>query len=157
MRGLALPAGLMSLIRRGRWRHPGDEVMARAVPWFRSPLDLLGTVATMEFESGSMDVFADDPSLNFFRETRGSAHTTPVELPWLDIELAVLVAVNRVPGDDVCLALDYRTDPADPRVVGSDFWTDAPVCTWRVVAPTFSAFVAGLGLGDTSSTATVNP
>jgi hypothetical protein len=36
----------------------------------------------------------------------------------------VLVAVNQRPGDDVAIELDYRTDPADPRVVGSGFWTD---------------------------------
>ena len=33
------------------------------------------------------------------------------------------VAVNRRPGDDVSIILDYRTDPSDPRVVGSDPWS----------------------------------
>lgn len=50
---------------------------------------------------------------------RGGSQETPVELPWLDVEQAFFIAVNRVPGDDVGLARDYRTDAHDPRVVGS--------------------------------------
>jgi hypothetical protein len=54
--------------------------------------------------------------------------------------------VNERPGDDVAVALDYRTDPADPRVVASDFWTEHGPCSWRQVTLTFSAFVAALDL-----------
>jgi hypothetical protein len=39
---------------------------------------------------------------------RGSV-TGPSDLPWLDIEQAFNIAVNRRPGDDVAIALDYRT------------------------------------------------
>ncbi|MFI1584400.1 hypothetical protein [Embleya sp. NPDC020630] len=119
---------------------------AEVIPWFEDPLVFVSNPEQMEFESRSMDMFADDPRCAFFREARGSTATEPLELPWLDVEQAVLVAVNRNPGDDVALALDYRTEPADPRVVGSDFWTDPGLCRWRVVAPTFSAFAARLGL-----------
>ncbi|GAA3386339.1 hypothetical protein GCM10017750_68760 [Streptomyces racemochromogenes] len=49
-------------------------------------------------------------------------------------------------GDDVALALDYRTNRSDPRVVGSDFWTNRRQCEWRLVTPTFSAFTHALGL-----------
>jgi hypothetical protein len=69
-----------------------------------------------------------------------------VELPWLDVELAFLVAVNRMPGDDVAIALDYRGDPSDPRVVASDFWTEPRQCAWRIVAPALSVFADALGL-----------
>lgn len=54
--------------------------------------------------------------------------------------------MNRHAGDDVALALDYRTDPSDPRVVGSDFRTNPRQCEWRLVTPTFSAFAHALGL-----------
>lgn len=123
VRGLALPAQLTNLLGQGRWRHPGDAEMGRLIPWFESPLDFLTSTDQMAWESSSLDTFADDASRAFFREARGSSRATPVELPWLDVEQAVLIAVNRIPGDDVALALDYRTDPSDPRVVGSDFWT----------------------------------
>lgn len=147
VRGLGVPPLLVSLLAEKRWGHPGDEELARLIPWFEDPLDFLTSVAGMEWESRSMDMFADDVSyLELFREVRGSERETPVELPWLDVEKAFLIAVCRHPGDDVALALDYRTDPADPRVVGTDFWTDPRGCEWRVVAPTFSEFAAALGL-----------
>ncbi|UUU33046.1 hypothetical protein JIX56_25990 [Streptomyces sp. CA-210063] len=146
IRGLVVPPLLVSLLREGRWVHPGDAEMGRVIPWFEDPLHFCGSVAEMERESRSMDMFADDSSSDLFHVLRGSRREAPVELPWMDVEKAYLVAVNRRPGDDVALALDYRTDPADPRVVGSDFWTDPRHGAWRVVAPTFSAFAAVLGL-----------
>jgi hypothetical protein len=146
VRGLTLPVQLTFLLAQGRWRHPGDATMARVIPWFEDPLDFLTSAAQMERESRPMDMFADDPSYGLFREVRGSTRSTSVQLPWLDVEQAVLVAVNRMPGDDVALALDYRTDPLDPRVVGSDFWTNPRLCEWRTVAPAFSAFATDLGL-----------
>jgi hypothetical protein len=55
--------------------------------------------------------------------------------------------VNRNAGDDVARALDYRTGGDDPRVVAADCWTDPLSYTWRIVAPTFSAFAVALGVG----------
>ena len=78
---------------------------------------------------------------------RGSRVARPLELPWLDVELAFLVAVNRVPGDDVGIALDYRTDRGDPRVVASD-WGSGRRCVWREVTTTFTDFVRVLGLSS---------
>jgi hypothetical protein len=71
-----------------------------------------------------------------------------VELPWLDVEHAILVAVCRYAGDDTAIALDYRTDPADPRVVGSDIWTIRHQYRWRTIASTFSAFAEALVFDD---------
>ncbi|MGW8569822.1 hypothetical protein [Streptomyces niveus] len=146
VRGLALPALLMSLIDSDLWRHPGDVVLAKAIPWFKDPLAFVSNPEQMAYASQSMDTFADDPHSAFFRQARGSRSLAPLELPWLDVERAVLIATTRNPGDDGALALDYRTDPSDPRIVGSDFWTDPLLCQWRVVAPTFSGFVSSLGL-----------
>jgi hypothetical protein len=85
-----------------------------------------------------------------FHVVRGSV-VGPGDLPWLDVEQAVNIAVNKRPGDDVAIALDYRTDPSDPRVVGSDAWTGHHETgrfqyVWREVAPSFSAFAEALGL-----------
>ncbi|MFC8824415.1 hypothetical protein ACFT9I_03545 [Streptomyces sp. NPDC057137] len=146
VRGLVLPGQLTALIERDLWQHPGDAVLEKVVPWFEDPLVFVSNPEQMEFASRSMDMFADDPHAAFFRQARGSRAATPLELPWLDVEQAVLIAITRNPGDDGGLALDYRTDPSDPRVVGSDFWTDPVLCRWRVVAPSFSAFVTNLGL-----------
>jgi hypothetical protein len=93
----------------------------------------------MRRESASLTEFADDPPSSWlFRQVRGSVSTASVELPWLDAEQAVVIAVNRILGDDVAMALDYRPDAADPRVVASDFWTDPTRCSWRTVTPAFS-------------------
>ncbi|GAB2824391.1 hypothetical protein GCM10022221_23060 [Actinocorallia aurea] len=142
MRGLPLPGALVELLADGSWRHPGDAVLAEVVPWFAEPLDFLTDVARMRRESRSLDVLEGD----FFRIASGGPGGRPVELPWLDARSAVLIAVNRELGADLALALDYRTGLADPRVVGSDFWTDPGRCAWRVVAPSFWAFAAELGL-----------
>ncbi|MER7760183.1 hypothetical protein [Streptomyces sp. NPDC097619] len=147
VRGLTLPVRLTSLIEGGRWRHPGDPALSECVPWFEDPLAFVRDPEQMAFASRSLDLYADDPHSTCFAVARGSrAAADPLELPWLDADLAVLIAVTRNPGDDGALALDYRSDPSDPRVVGSDHWSDPNTCRRRIVAPTFTAFAATLGL-----------
>jgi len=149
VRGLAVPPTLTDLLERGRWKHPGDTVLRKVIPWFGAPLIFLSTVDQMRRESRSIDRFADDDrSSTLFRAKRASASDGPVELPWLDTERAFLIAVNRIPGDDVAVALDYRTDAAGPRVLASDFWSNPGQCAWRIVAPTFVSFADALGLFD---------
>jgi hypothetical protein len=134
------------MLAAGQWRHPGDDVMREVIPWFEGPLVFLNSVDHMWRESRPLDMFADDTrSSELFRAARGSV-AGPVDLPWLDVERAFLIAVNRMPGDDAAVALDYRSDPSDPRVVASDFWTDPHQCAWRMVTPTFSAFADALAL-----------
>ncbi len=117
------------------------------MPWFEDPLDFLTDIDQMHRESRSLDrLTEDDDSAELFGLARGSTLTEPVELPWLDVEHAFLIAVNRSPGDDVAIALDYRTNTADPRVVAGDLWTGPERYAWRVVTPTFSEFAAKLGL-----------
>ena len=153
VRGLALPRLLAGLLDSGRWRHPGDDVLRAVVPWFEDPLDFLNSPGEMARESWFLyeDGTADDPRDSaLFHVVRGSV-AGPGDLPWLDIEQAFDIAVSRRPGDDVSIALDYRTDPSDPRVVGSDAWTGQDQTgrfqyVWREVAPTFTAFAEALGL-----------
>ena len=153
VRGLALPPLLVSLLGSGRWRHPGDDVLSMVVPWFEDPLDFLRGPREMRRESWFLyeDGSADDPRGSaLFHVVRGSV-AGPGDLPWLDVEQAFNIAVNRRPGDDVAIALDYRTDPSDPRVVGSDAWTGQQQTgrlqyAWREVAPAFSVFAEALGL-----------
>ncbi|WP_244872186.1 hypothetical protein [Catellatospora sp. TT07R-123] len=132
----------------GRWRNPGDDVMRELMPWFEDPLDFLTGIDWMRRENaGLLRLTADPRSAYLFRQARGSTAVGPVKLPWLDVEQAVLIAVNRRPGDDVAMALDYRTGSDDPRVVASDFWTDPRQCSWRIVVPAFSRLLDVLNLG----------
>lgn len=114
----------------------------RCISWIVDPL------TRILYEDGS----ADDPRGSaLFHVIRGSV-VGPGDLPWLDVEQAFNIAVNRRAGDDVAIALDYRTDPSDPRVVGSDTWTSRRQpggrvqYVWRQVAPSFSVFAQALGL-----------
>jgi hypothetical protein len=151
VRGLRLPDPLIALLTANLWRDPQDSALRALMPWFEDPLIFLSSLDQIQRESGSLDEFADDDaSAQLFRELRGSRVAHAVELPWLDVEKAVLIAVNRNPGDDVAIALDYRTNPLDPRVVASDFWTNPQQCARRVVAPTFTKFVKRLQLGSAS-------
>ena len=153
VRGLVLTQLLVGLLNSGQWRHPGDDVLSAVVPWFEDPLDFLHSPGEMRreshwlYEDGSAD---DRRDSELFHVVRGSV-AGPSDLPWLDVEQAFNVAVNKMPSDDVAIALDYRTDPSDPRVVGSDAWTGGHQTgrlqyVWRQVAPTFSAFAEALGL-----------
>jgi hypothetical protein len=144
VRGLVLPVLLASLLASGRWQHPGDDVLRRVLPWFEEPLVFLRTAGAMESESASLDADADDDrGSRYFHVTRGTEHR--LGLPWLDAQLAICIAVNRLPGDDVAIALDYRGENG-PMVVASDAWTYPNGYLWRPAAPSFDAFASMLGL-----------
>jgi len=147
VRGLPLPVLLIEAMASGTWPAQDNTRLRAVMPWFEDPLDLLVDVHEMRRESASLDRRAEDSATaDLFRQARGSQAADLVELPWLDADLAVFIGVNRAPGDDVALALDYRTGRDDPSVVASDWWTDPHRCAWRIVAPTFSAFAAALGI-----------
>lgn len=142
-RHLPVPALLEELLDRGLWRHPGDHRLREIIPWFEDPLDFLASIAQMRADTHSLRRAVTDPAISqYLRVMAGDERNSPVTLPWVDIEQTLLIAVNRKLGDDTCLALDYRTDASDPRVIGSDVWTLPSRCIWRFVSPTFSAFAA---------------
>jgi hypothetical protein len=145
--GLILPPLLRELIQAGKWKHPGHDVIGKVIPYLRiDRVDFLETVEHMRFESTGF--LADEPlSSNLFHEVRGSKSLISVDLPWLDVEKTILIAVNSEIGADVGIALDYRTSEDDPRVVASE-WTSNR-CFWREVTPTFSEFVSRIGLTPT--------
>lgn len=147
IRGLVVPHLLLVLLRESRWNHPGVPAIARVMPWFRDPLDFLGSAQQMEQESESLDrLIQDDEMAALFRIAREPAATGTVELPWLDVDRAFFIAMARYAGDDTAVALDYRTSSSDPRVIASDAWTNSAPYAWRTVAQTFSEFVAELRL-----------
>ena len=152
--GLVLPDLLTSMLQDGRWRHPGDRVLAAFLPWFEDPLDFVTTVDGMRGETANLVRLAahDAETFRIRRGARaaGAARTRAaeaVDLPWLDVDRAVVIAVNRRAGDDVLLALDYRTGTAEPRVVAADVWTHPGGYEWRVVAASFADVVDALGVG----------
>jgi hypothetical protein len=64
------------------------------------------------------------------------------------VERSFIIAVNRHPGDDLGIALDFPSDLPEPRVIASDWLSNPAGCHWREVAPSFLTFAAQLGLLD---------
>ena len=139
IRGLVVPPLLVEMIRDGRWQHPGDEVLTRVVPFMSDPLDFLTSLDAIRFNSSLSLGFSGEPLRIHCRWFRSS------KLPWLNMRRAFFIAINRNIGDDVAIALDYRTNSLEPRVVASEY-TDANGYRWCAVADTFSAFVESLAI-----------
>jgi hypothetical protein len=143
--GHALPALLLRLIAAGRWKHPGVEALQVAAPFISEPLVFLETREQMEQQSGPLMGLAESENSRF-SEYRGSQTVGMRGLPWMDVELSINFAINERPGDDVALALDLRTSTSDPRVIGTDWYSNPGRCMWREVAPRFSEFCRVVGL-----------
>lgn len=80
----------------------------------------------------------------FFAEYKGSIHGFR-DLPWQDVEQTIFIIINKIPGDDLGIALDYRLDSDNPRVIGGD-WQAENRIEYKEVSPTFEAFVHLLGI-----------
>ena len=140
---LQLPILLKDLIATSMWIHPGDKRIRELIPFIEEPIDFLKSKDQMDFNCGPL-MAQNEMENYFFHEYRGSAFPCGRDLPWIDVEKSVMIAVNRRIGDDLGIALDYRTIAEDPRVIGSD-WSDEG-CSWREIAPTFSTFCIRSGL-----------
>src|SRR5260370_16810940 len=111
LRRLVLPNLMVDRIATGRWKHPGDEPIREVMPWFEDPLIFLANADQMRHESQSLDLFADDKRLSeLFRVRRGTA-ASPVDLPWLDAELAILPAFIMNPATAVPTPPHYPSHP----------------------------------------------
>jgi len=137
-----MPLPLVALIESGKWVHPGDGVIRQAIPFLNEPVDFL-SVDAMEFESSGH--LADDPhSSALFHEMRGSDSVNVPDLPWRDVSSSFFIAVNRFPGDDIGIALDFREGAeADPSVIASN-WSNA-ACKWQRVSGSLSEFLHRIG------------
>jgi hypothetical protein len=135
--GLPLPSLLVDMLRSGQWCHPGDAVIRKLIPLLTDPVDFLTSIDRMRRESPKR-MAGDREMERIFHFVSDQAGVS--DLPWLDVNRAVFIAVCRFAGDDTAIALDYRTDANDPRVVASAY-DDTLGYRWIEVAPSFSAFV----------------
>ena len=154
-RGIPLPPLLVSLIREGRWRQPSDSVIQVVIPVLQGqPVDFARNEAEMRsFTAGARELVEDflhqeqsDWHLEISRVAKSLPGKPVPDLPWLDIDLAIYIADNRNWGEDLAIALDYRSDRSDPRVVVTDHHWGGRGCRWSEVSPSFSQFVNQLGL-----------
>lgn len=141
--GLPIPRLLLTLIEQDQWRHPGDAVIREIIPFFREPVDFLANMEEMSQEStGHLEDMEED----LFYERRSSKDARARALPWRDLDRSFLIAVNREPGDDIAIALDFRSAVEDPRVIATNWHTGTRGCVWQLVSPAFSDFVRRCGL-----------
>jgi hypothetical protein len=137
-----VPLLLRTLIESDRWNHPGEEILRREVPLLADPVDFRNRVSIDSAASELASSFTSQ-DWDVFKLYRDDQPERP--LPWLNADRALFIAVNRVPGDDVAIALDYRADGSAPRVVASH-WRDGKSCEWFEVAESFEAFARSIGL-----------
>ena len=142
---LKIPKLLRPLIYTNRWLHPGHDKLKEAVPFIRDPIEFPGPNYSMDFSSLSLSG-QEEPESHMFFEYRSTKTCDNRDLPWIDIDLSIFVVVNKIPGDDVGLVMDYRTNHDDPRVVGNDWHSKHNGCIWREVAPSFTSFCELLGI-----------
>lgn len=141
---LPLPPLLVEMMEDGRWTHPGVEGIAKIAPFIRDELEF--RISPNLVREGECIMLDTEVENEFLHEYRGSKIGTERELPWIDVEKTALIAINRFPGDDVSIALDYRTSITDPRVVGTE-WVEGNGngLYWREIAPTFTIFADMFG------------
>ncbi|MDF1754782.1 MAG: hypothetical protein P1U89_18495 [Verrucomicrobiales bacterium] len=134
---LTLPKELVRMLNTGSWKHPGDTILSELIPFIRDPIEFRTSI-----DPNHRDYLLGEDQIEdeIFREYRGSS-SVERSLPWRDVELSILIAINKIPGDDIAIGLDFRTSNVDSRVIANE-WIDGPEqgCYWREVAPTFSDF-----------------
>jgi hypothetical protein len=142
--GLSLPPLLISLIQQEKWRHPGQDVLRTVIPFLTDKMDFM-TPEQRRFETEGQLAISEPPLMfPHMHQVRGSKMPTPVELPWLDVDKMVFLAIAKEIGVDEAIALDYRTSLTDPCVIATEWMPEG--CFWREVTPTFTEFVERIGL-----------
>jgi hypothetical protein len=139
---LKVPTLLRTLIDAGQWQHPGDEILLRVIPLLPDPVDFRVRVPDSTVAAEIQDSFTPI-DWETFKMYRDGEPDKP--LPWLNADQAAFIAINRFPGDDVAIALDYRASKENPRVVASH-WRDNKYLEWFEVAKSFEAFAQLLSL-----------
>ncbi len=149
IRGMRFPPAFVELWSAGKWQQPDEVLIQSLIPWLQGPIEFIEVMRWMVMENSASLV--DSPHFaRGFREYRGSISPDKTDLPWLDVEKSLFIAVNRIPGDDLAIALDFRSSTENPRVVAS-YWCDEPGdyhVEWRLVTETFSEFLTRLNMTD---------
>lgn len=141
VRGLPVPPLLIELIQEGKWKHPGNEKIKEVIPFFKENIIFLNSLEFMKQESRYNWVGSD-----WAHEGIGEVDVRAQNLPWRDINLSFFIAVCESPGDDIAVALDYRTSMTNPRVIGNNWHSDIKGSIWQEISPGFEEFVSRLGI-----------
>ncbi len=119
--------------------------MTAAIPFVTDPLEFLTDPEQMVREAGGLGIRGVEAESVQFHEYAGSRIGETRSLPWVDVEQVVAICCNARPGDDVMVALDYRTGLQTPRIIATD-WSGGGGPLYRNIATTFDDFADRLGL-----------
>ncbi|MBP7688958.1 MAG: hypothetical protein KA765_13660 [Thermoflexales bacterium] len=122
---------------------PADQTLLKQLTGIRQMkhLRFLGIDAMIRETSGAFTIFAQGHAVTYALASSKQAQAPIEDVAVLDIDQAVLIAIN---SDEETIHLDYRTSRDDPRVMASTWVGNSVV--WSVAAASFSSFVAQLGL-----------
>ena len=149
IRGMRFPPAFIELWLAGKWQQPDEDLIRSLIPWLQGPIEFIEVMHWMVGEN--REPLADYPDdTRMFREYRGSISPDKTDLPWLDVEKSLFIAVNRIHGDDLAIALDFRSSMENPRVVASYWCGEYKDChvEWRLVTETFSEFLTRLNMTE---------
>lgn len=146
IRNLELPKFYVIKFENGKLIETDKANLNQMIPWLPGEIELIDSFDWLITENTT--ALADSQfGSRLHRVYRGSRSDEKLDLPWLDVELSVVIAVNKQHGADLGVALDYRTSMKDPRVVAT-VWENLPEphVEWRVVADKASEFFSAMEL-----------
>lgn len=141
--GLKIPTRLVELIEAGRFKCPADVTVLAEITGagdaegfgFASLEGLTrGTAAEIELQK--------QPYGHLYGLTASSDPNAPRDLDLLDVDRSVPIAGNY---DEEQIALDYRENLDEPKVVCNTPMPNSKPARWRVIALTFDEFADRLG------------
>ena len=137
-----VPLLLEQLIARQRWHHPGHEVIAKAIPFLSTTVNFIDSIDEMRLATSYYEFIecADGGRSFDSRMVRLNA-----DLPWLDTSKILVLAESHSSEPHAVIALDFRSDVKNPRVVASEQSYEKQA-SWQEIAPTFEAFVRKVGI-----------
>lgn len=143
IRGMRFPQPFIELWTAGQWEQPSEHLIQSLIPCLDGPIEFIEEMDWMVLENSGH--LADSPEgVQLNRAYHGSESQEKPDLPWLDVDQALFVAVNRLHGDDLGIAIDFRTSLENPRVVASRWCYSLGRIEWELVTNTFTEFLERL-------------
>ena len=127
-----LPTLLTQMIEDRTWNQDIDPIVRDLYPTIEDPLMILTSEESIRHTS---KIYPTSKKEHASAHEYYGTHTTQRDLPWIDMEKLLFIAVSYEFGGDEAIALDYRNSSDSPSVVASS-WTDN-VCSWIQIAPSF--------------------
>ena len=147
-KSLALPEGIRCAMRDGTWprgRIPAARFRHRLGVTWDVDLELIQSEKAILEDSSDIAQLQTLVSCcgdEFFRVHKGSTISGRSELPWLDVERAVVIGGGADIGDDRWLVLDYRISREAPRILVNTVEREPPRFAGVVLADSITDFLA---------------